>query len=74
MLHEESPKNLGLFLHQEAQELFNITSTFSRYSHFPITLQYLSSLEALTGELYIVGCTHISLVAPVTLNSCSILK
>ncbi|GLV35541.1 alpha13-fucosyltransferase B [Carabus blaptoides fortunei] len=55
ILHEESPKNLGLFLHQEAQELFNITSTFSRYSHFPITLQYLSGLEALTDRKYFIS-------------------
>lgn len=49
IIHEESPKNFQLFLHKEGQDLFNITSTFSRYSDFPLTFQYLKTLDYLIG-------------------------
>ncbi|CAL4235795.1 unnamed protein product, partial [Meganyctiphanes norvegica] len=48
LLHEESPKNQPLFDHEAALQLFNLTGTFRRESSFPITLQHLHSLEALT--------------------------
>lgn len=51
IIHEESPKNMQLFLHKEGQDLFNITSTFSRYSDLPLTFQYLKSFDYITGEL-----------------------
>lgn len=54
LLHEESPKNTPALSHIEALELFNFTATFSRNSHFPLTLQYLKSADALTGK-----CTSI---------------
>jgi len=50
LLHEESPKNTPALSHIEALELFNFTATFSRNSHFPLTLQYLKSADALTGK------------------------
>jgi alpha-1,3-fucosyltransferase 10 len=50
LLHEESPKNTPALSHLEALELFNLTATFSRYSHFPLTLQYLKSADVLTGK------------------------
>lgn len=50
LLHEESPKNQPLFDHQHVLELFNLTSTFRRGSNFPLTLQHLSTIEALTSE------------------------
>jgi len=50
LLHEESPKNTPALSHVEALELFNFTATFSRNSHFPLTLQYLKSADALTGK------------------------
>ncbi|XP_069697948.1 alpha-(1,3)-fucosyltransferase 10 isoform X2 [Periplaneta americana] len=54
LLHEESPKNTPVLSHLESLELFNITATFSRHSHFPLTLQYLKSLDALTDMTYFV--------------------
>ncbi|GFG40480.1 hypothetical protein Cfor_06492 [Coptotermes formosanus] len=54
LLHEESPKNTPALSHLEALELFNFTATFSRYSHFPLTLQYLKSADALTDLSYFV--------------------
>jgi alpha-1,3-fucosyltransferase 10 len=50
LLHEESPKNTPVLSHLGALELFNVTATFSRYSHFPLTLQYLKSADDLTGK------------------------
>lgn len=50
LLHEESPKNTPALSHIEVLELFNLTATFSRNSHFPLTLQYLKSADALTGK------------------------
>jgi len=50
LLHEESPKNTPALSHIAALELFNFTATFSRNSHFPLTLQYLKSADALTGK------------------------
>ncbi|XP_018579389.1 alpha-(1,3)-fucosyltransferase 10 isoform X2 [Anoplophora glabripennis] len=44
IFHEESPKNYAPFLYLETQNIFNLTSTFSRYSDFPVTLQYLEDL------------------------------
>ncbi|XP_021922200.1 alpha-(1,3)-fucosyltransferase 10 isoform X3 [Zootermopsis nevadensis] len=54
LLHEESPKNTPALSHLEALELFNITATFSRYSHFPLTLQYLKSADVLTDLKYFI--------------------
>ncbi|PSN48437.1 Alpha-(1,3)-fucosyltransferase 10 [Blattella germanica] len=54
LLHEESPKNVPALSHLETLELFNLTATFSRYSHFPLTLQYLKNEDALTGIKYFV--------------------
>ncbi|XP_071549348.1 alpha-(1,3)-fucosyltransferase 10 [Panulirus ornatus] len=50
LLHEESPKNQPLFDHQFVLQLFNLTATFRRGSSFPLTLQHLESLEALTSR------------------------
>ncbi|KAF5274285.1 hypothetical protein FQR65_LT04403 [Abscondita terminalis] len=52
IFHEESPKNLALFLHRESQEIFNITSTFSRNSDLPLTLQYLEDINSITDVSY----------------------
>lgn len=51
IFHEESPKNLAFFLYHEGQKLFNITATFSRYSNFPLTFQYLKIIEPIIGKL-----------------------
>ncbi|XP_067128756.1 alpha-(1,3)-fucosyltransferase 10-like isoform X1 [Centruroides vittatus] len=52
LLHEESPKNNFFFCFKEGMELFNHTATFKRESDFPLTLQYLDSLESLTDHKY----------------------
>lgn len=49
LLHEESPKNNPILCHQDNLEMFNFSSTFSRHSDEPLTLQYLKSLEEITS-------------------------
>ncbi|XP_014273113.1 alpha-(1,3)-fucosyltransferase 10 [Halyomorpha halys] len=52
LLHEESPRNSPLLNHESILSLFNYSSTFSRFSDLPLTLQYLASLESLTSNVY----------------------
>lgn len=52
LFHEESPKNIPAFSHAKALSIFNITATFSRHSHFPLTFQYLKDLDVLTGTKF----------------------
>lgn len=47
LLHEESPKNNWIFATEKGISLFNITSTVSRYSHYPLHLHYLHTIEIL---------------------------
>ena len=47
LLHEESPKNNWILATHTGISLFNITSTFSRHSHYSLTLQYLHTMERL---------------------------
>lgn len=47
LLHEESPKNNYILVHDEALEMFNITATSSRFSDFPLSSQYIPSLNYL---------------------------
>nr|CAD7197304.1 unnamed protein product [Timema douglasi] len=54
LLHEESPKNVPALSHKALLSLFNYSSTFSRYSHVPLTLQYLHSMESLIETKYFV--------------------
>lgn len=54
LLHEESPKNNYLFSYLEALELFNHTSTFSRYSDLPLLTQFLDSIPWLESKKYLV--------------------
>ena len=49
LLHEESPKNSFLFSHEDVMELFNYTSTFKTASNFPLTTQYIDSIEKITS-------------------------
>lgn len=49
-MHEESPKNVGLFYHNDFITLFNHTSTFKQGSDYPITTQYVNSLDELVKE------------------------
>lgn len=48
LIHEESPKNNWILGQPDGIQLFNITSTFSRYSHYSVVLQFLEKLEDLT--------------------------
>ena len=51
LLHEESPKNNWLFAHEDAISLFNLTATCSRSSSYPLTTQYLYSLENISAPV-----------------------
>ncbi|KAJ3658097.1 hypothetical protein Zmor_009856 [Zophobas morio] len=55
VFHEESPRNVALFLYQRTYDVFDITATFSRYSDFPLTLQYLENLTMITDNRYLVS-------------------
>ncbi|XP_073990273.1 GDP-fucose protein O-fucosyltransferase 3-like isoform X2 [Rhodnius prolixus] len=55
LLHEESPRNTPLLSHEVILSLFNYSSTFSRFSDLPLTLQYLPSLDDLTDQKYLVS-------------------
>lgn len=54
LLHEESPKNVPFLSHKKGISLFNYTATFSRFSDVPLTLQYLTDIESITGHHYTV--------------------
>ena len=47
LLHEESPKNNWFLATPKGISLFNITSTFSRYSDYPLHLHYLHTFQLL---------------------------
>ncbi|CAG2064684.1 unnamed protein product [Timema podura] len=55
LLHEESPKNRPILLHGKFLSLFNYSSTFSRKSHLPLTLQFLGSFKDLVGTTYFMA-------------------
>ena len=54
LFHEESPKNNPIFSHPEVMTHFNHTSTFRQQSHFPLTTQYLESIEYITDTKLLV--------------------
>lgn len=47
LFHEESPMNNYILSHGPGIRLFNYTATFRRESDYPLTLQWLPSLEYL---------------------------
>ncbi|EZA56575.1 hypothetical protein DMN91_003208 [Ooceraea biroi] len=55
LLHEESPRNNPILVHEEALNLFNYSSTFSRFSDVPLISFYLPRLEELIGKSYYVS-------------------
>ena len=50
LLHEESPKNKPILNHLPVVQSFNLTGTFKWESDFPLTLQFLPSIESLTSR------------------------
>lgn len=50
----ESPKNARLLTHEKPLNLFNYSSTFSRYSDAPYPLHYMLSLKNITSKKYYV--------------------
>jgi len=54
LFHEESPKNNPIFSHKEMMANFNHTSTFRKHSDFPLTTQYLESLEMVTDPAFLI--------------------
>ncbi|XP_036146861.1 alpha-(1,3)-fucosyltransferase 10 isoform X2 [Monomorium pharaonis] len=70
LLHEESPRNNPILVHEEALNLFNYSSTFSRFSNVPLTLLDLSGLEELIESYYVPTkeksmLMHVENLAPV---------
>lgn len=55
LFHEESPKNVPYLMYDNALNVFNITSTFSQYSDFPLTLQYLESIQSIIDRQYLIS-------------------
>ncbi|GAB1601209.1 alpha-(1,3)-fucosyltransferase 10-like [Argonauta hians] len=55
LLHEESPKNNYLFSHEPIMTMFNHTCTFRRESDYPISTQYLPTLEWLKDTSYLLS-------------------
>ncbi|XP_054084104.1 alpha-(1,3)-fucosyltransferase B-like isoform X2 [Zeugodacus cucurbitae] len=54
LLHEESPRNVLEFLFEDTLQHFNYTSTFSRYSDFPLTINALPDITEITNPKYVV--------------------
>jgi alpha-1,3-fucosyltransferase 10 len=58
LLHEESPKNNYLLSFGNVMRLFNHTSTFKRQSHYPLLTQFLTSLNDLVDDKYLVATSE----------------
>ncbi|XP_017484488.1 PREDICTED: alpha-(1,3)-fucosyltransferase B isoform X1 [Rhagoletis zephyria] len=54
LLHEESPRNVPVFMYEDIIQHFNYTSTFSRYSDFRLTTRELPSLQAIVDPRFVV--------------------
>lgn len=52
--HEESPRNVAELMHEKILNVFNYSSTFSRYSDIPFPLQSIVSIENVTSTEYFV--------------------
>jgi hypothetical protein len=52
LLHEESPKNNWILATEKGISLFNITSTVSRYSHYPLHLHAFHTVEILLQPIH----------------------
>lgn len=69
LYHEESPRNVAELSHEPVLQLFNYSSTFSRHSDVPCTLQYLGSLSDITSTEFFVQTAdknkHLGELAPI---------
>lgn len=54
LFHEESPKNNPIFNHEDVMRMFNHTATFRRGSDFPLTTQYLQTLDQITDPSFLI--------------------
>lgn len=54
LYHDESPRSVLLFLHERILNLFNYSSTFSRFSDLPFPAQFAESLNDITSRKYYV--------------------
>jgi len=54
LFHEESPKNNPIFSHSDMMANFNHTATFRKQSDFPLTTQYLESIDTITNPDYLI--------------------
>ncbi|XP_045214120.2 alpha-(1,3)-fucosyltransferase 10-like isoform X2 [Mercenaria mercenaria] len=54
LMHEESPRNAYILLHEPALSIFNFTSTYSMQSDYPITTQWLQCPEWLQDKKYVL--------------------
>lgn len=54
LYHDESPRSVLLFLHERILNLFNYSSTFSRFSDLPFPAQFVESLSDITSRKYYV--------------------
>ncbi|XP_015186442.1 PREDICTED: alpha-(1,3)-fucosyltransferase 10 [Polistes dominula] len=55
LMNEESPRNNPMFVHEKALNLFNYSSTFSRFSNVPLYSVDLPSKEELLGMKYFLS-------------------
>lgn len=55
LFHEESSKNMDILLHERGLNLFNYSSTFSRYSDVPFPLYHAQSREKITSRKYFLN-------------------
>ncbi|XP_060583296.1 alpha-(1,3)-fucosyltransferase 10-like [Ruditapes philippinarum] len=54
LMHEESPRNAYILLHEPALSIFNFTSTYSMQSDYPITTQWLQCSDWLQDTKYVL--------------------
>lgn len=54
LLHEESPKNVPFLSQPLGIALFNLTSTFSRHSTFPLSPLFLKDTTELFDSRYVI--------------------
>ncbi|KAL4240180.1 Alpha-(1 3)-fucosyltransferase 11 [Mactra antiquata] len=54
LMHEESPRNAYILSHHPALTIFNFTSTYSRRTDYPITLQWLPCPDWLHDKTYML--------------------